>query len=171
MIRRSNKLTVALPFTALVAAGLLAATSTAAVAQTPPPQAAAPAEAAATQAPAAGSLTVTFSGIKTPTGAVMLALYDSQAAYDSGKATRREMIQATGDTVTITLTGLTPGSFAIKAFHDVNGDGKMGANPFGIPTEPYAFSNDAKGSMGPAKWDAAAFEVKAGDNTQTIHID
>jgi uncharacterized protein (DUF2141 family) len=118
-----------------------------------------------------GSLTVTFTGIKSPTGAVMVGLYDSQTAYEHGKAARQVRIVITGDSASQTIEGLPPGTYAIKAFHDVDGDGKMGANPFGIPTEPYAFSNDARGSMGPAKWAASAFEVKAGDNAQTIQID
>jgi uncharacterized protein (DUF2141 family) len=76
-----------------------------------------------------------------------------------------------GDVVEITFAPLKPGTYAIKAFHDLNGDGKMNTNPFGIPTEPYAFSNDASGVMGPPGWTDAAFEVKAGANRQTIDID
>ena len=68
------------------------------------------------------------------------------------------------------FTGLAPGRYAVKAFHDVNGDGKMAANPFGVPTEPYAFSNNAKGMMGPPKWTDAAFEVTAGQNTHVITL-
>ena len=131
----------------------------------------APASEASQNAAQSASLTVTFTGIKSPTGAVMVGVYDSQAGYDGGKAVRQVMITVDGDSATQTLEGLPPGTYAIKAFHDVDGDGKMGANPFGIPTEPYAFSNDAHGSMGPAKWPAAAFEVKAGENAQTITID
>ena len=134
-------------------------------------QEAAPAAEAPQETTQTASLTLTFTGIKSPTGAVMVGLYDSQAAYEGGKAVRQVMIMVDGDTATKTLEGLPPGTYAIKSFHDVDGDGKMGANPFGMPTEPYAFSNDAKGSMGPAKWGAAAFEVKAGDNAQTITID
>ena len=80
-------------------------------------------------------------------------------------------VAADGATIEERLPGLKPGRYAIRVFHDLDGDGKMGLNPFGVPTEPFAFSNDAKGMMGPASWDAAAFEVKAGDNVQTIHID
>ena len=125
----------------------------------------------AADAPGA-TLTVTLSGVKTATGAVMMSLAGSPEAYD-GKAAQagQAMIPVVGTSVSYTFTGLTPGRYAIKAFHDVNGDGKMGANPFGIPTEPYAFSNNAVGGMGPAKWDAASFDVKAGDNTHTITID
>ena len=121
---------------------------------------------------ATGTLTVTLEGVKTKTGAVMLSLSGTPESYD-GKApdAGQAMVPAINDVVTTTFTGLPPGRYAIKAFHDVNGDGKMGSNPFGMPTEPFAFSNNAHGVMGPAKWDAAAFEVKAGDNTHTIAID
>lgn len=119
-----------------------------------------------------GTLTVTFEGIKTKTGAVMLSLAGSPEAYDDkAPAAGQSMVPATSSAVTATFTGLAPGRYAIKAFHDVNGDGKMAANPFGMPTEPFAFSNNAHGVMGPAKWADASFEVKAGANTQTISID
>ena len=69
------------------------------------------------------------------------------------------------------ITGLAPGRYAIKAFHDVDGDGRMGTNPFGMPTEPYAASNNARGNMGPPAWSDAAFEVPAGETAQSITID
>jgi uncharacterized protein (DUF2141 family) len=52
----------------------------------------------------------------------------------------------------------------------VDGDGRMGTNPFGMPTEPYAASNNARGEMGPPAWSDAAFEV-SGETIQTITID
>lgn len=119
-----------------------------------------------------GTLTVTFEGVKTRTGAVMLSLAGSPEAYDNqAPAAGQAMVPATGETIIATFSGLAPGRYAIKAFHDVNGDGKMAANPFGMPTEPFAFSNNAHGVMGPAKWPDASFEVKAGANAQTISID
>ena len=57
----------------------------------------------------------------------------------------------------------------MRAFHDVNGDGRMNTNPFGMPTEPFAFSNNARGNMGPASWDRAEFAA-AGAVAQTIVI-
>ena len=120
----------------------------------------------------AGELTVTFQGLKAKTGAVMMSLVSSEDAYaDKAPVTAQAMAPVSGDTASTTFKGLAPGRYAIKAFHDVDGDGKMDANPFGMPTEPFAFSNNAHGNMGPAKWADAAFEVKAGANTQTIDID
>ena len=49
----------------------------------------------------------------------------------------------TGATVTVTLAAPAPGRYGIKMFHDVDGDGEMGTNIVGFPTEPFGFSNDA----------------------------
>ena len=126
----------------------------------------------ASRAAETSSLTVTFSGIKATTGAILFTVVNSEAAYgDKAPPTAQAMLPVTANTATKVFEGLAPGRYAIKAFHDVNGDGKMGANPFGIPTEPFAFSNNAVGNMGPAKWADASFEVKAGANTHSITID
>lgn len=120
---------------------------------------------------AATSVEVRFTGIKTPTGSIMFVLCDTEAAYNGKAAPVRALIAPVKDGVAAqTITGLTPGRYAIKAFHDVDGDGKMGENPFGMPTEPVAFSNNAKGNMGPAIWADAAFDVTPGTSVQTITI-
>lgn len=119
-----------------------------------------------------GDLTVTFQNLKAKTGAILLSVTASEDAYaDKAPATAQAAIPVSGDTASTTFKDLAPGRYAIKAFHDVNGDGKMGANPFGMPTEPFAFSNNAHGNMGPATWADAGFEVKAGANAQIIDID
>ena len=82
----------------------------------------------------------------------------------------RRWPRSPGTTADASFPGLAPGRYAIKAFHDVDGDGKMATNPFGMPTEPYAFSNDAVGNAGPAKWAAASFDVDAKALTHTITI-
>jgi uncharacterized protein (DUF2141 family) len=120
----------------------------------------------------AADLTLSFEGVKTSTGAVMAAVFASEDAYESGRApVAGRMIPVSGETASVTLTGLKPGRYAVKAFHDVDGDGKMNLNPFGAPTEPFAFSNNAVVAMGPPKWSAAAFEVTVAGAVQTIRID
>ncbi|MDI1327629.1 MAG: DUF2141 domain-containing protein [Brevundimonas sp.] len=117
--------------------------------------------------PAESSLVLTFeTGART--GSVMVALYDSGTAYDGGPAVARMAIPASGPVVA-RFENLPAGDYAVKAFHDVNGDGQLNTNPFGLPTEPYAFSNNAVGNMGPARWDAARFPV-SGETAQTITI-
>ena len=105
------------------------------------------------------------------TGMVMVALYDSASAFDGGSArpVAATAVSASGSRVVATFENLPAGDYAMKAFHDVNGDGEMNTNPFGMPTEPYAFSNNAVGNMGPARWDRAHFAV-SGETAQTISI-
>ena len=115
-------------------------------------------------------LDLRFTGIETPSGAIMAVVFANEADYAAGKPVRALMIPAKGATAAQIVAGLAPGRYAIKAFHDVDGDGQMGANPFGQPTEPFAFSNNAPANMGPAPWSAAAFDIGAGTTVQTITI-
>ena len=101
-------------------------------------------------------------------GTIMLAVFDSAGAYDGGQPVAAEMIRVGRGQTEVTLD-LPAGDYGMKAFHDVNDDGEMNTNPFGMPTEPYAFSNNAVGNMGPANWERAKFEV-SGPTTQSISI-
>ena len=101
----------------------------------------------------------------------MVALFDSEAAYSGGQPVQAVRIAASAGSVQTVFAGLKPGRYAIKAFHDLNGDGKLNANPFGAPTEPFAFSNNAKANMGPPSWGEAVFTVTAGANAQSIVIE
>lgn len=118
--------------------------------------------------PAGSNLTLTFE-TGAETGAVMVALFDSEAAYESGQPVRHTRLDVAAGERVAAFADLPAGEYAAKAFHDVDGDGTMDVNPFGMPTEPYAFSNNAVGNMGPARWDRAHFAVE-GETAQTIRI-
>ena len=117
--------------------------------------------------PAGDTVTLTFE-TGASTGTVMISLYNSETAYSGGEPVASKAIPAFGPVVAVFET-LPAGDYAVKAFHDVNGNGRMDTNPFGMPVEPYAFSNNARGNMGPAGWDRAHFAVN-GNTAQTIQI-
>lgn len=121
----------------------------------------------ATPLASASDLTVNVEGIAQAKGKINLGLFDA-ATYDGNGAVNGAILTVEGDSVTTVFEGLAPGEYAIKLYHDVNDDGEMNTNPFGMPTEPFAFSNDAKGRFGPAKWEAAKFTVEADGTTHTI---
>jgi uncharacterized protein (DUF2141 family) len=123
-------------------------------------------------APAAATdLTVTFNVTDVPTGQIMLSLYDNEAAHDGdGQPVRGAAVAVKDGKAVATFAGLAPGRYAIKAFHDIDGDGKMGSTPFGMPTEPFAFSNDAQPQGGPARWSASNFAVDGDKAATTITI-
>lgn len=117
---------------------------------------------------AANRLTFTFE-TGAETGAVLVALYDGQDAYEADVPARLARVDVAAGQRAAVFENLPAGAYGMKAFHDLNGDGEMNVNPFGMPIEPYAFSNNAVGNMGPAKWDRARFEV-SGATAQTIRI-
>ena len=130
----------------------------------------------AAPAPAASSvkadLTLTFKIRSFQKGALMIAIFDSEAAYmNGGQPVRVLKLDVTSDTVGAVVQGLVPGRYGIKLFHDLNGDGKLAMNMFGIPTEPVAFSNNAKINMRAPNWAEAGFDLPASGAAQTIDID
>jgi uncharacterized protein (DUF2141 family) len=128
------------------------------------------AAAALASAPAlAADVTFDFD-VAAPTGRVMVALFNNEANYGGeGQPVRYAMIDAAGASRQVRFEDLPDGDYAMRAFHDVDGDGKMKTNPFGMPIEPFAFSNNAAGNMGPASWERAKFAA-TGAVVQTISL-
>lgn len=118
---------------------------------------------------ASGALTVQLAGLESQ-GAVMIQLFASEAGYTGGQAADARRVVVDAATEEARFEGLAPGQYAIRLFHDVNGDGQFNTNPFGIPLEPFAFSNNASGSFGPASWSQAVFALSAGENTHAIAV-
>jgi len=121
----------------------------------------------AAETAATGRLTLTLD-LGADSGRVMIALFDCEADYNRNAPVRQTMVEASGPRVAV-FDDLPAGRYAAKLFHDVDGDGRMATNPFGLPVEPYAFSNNAVGNMGPASWDRAALEV-SGPVEQVIRL-
>ena len=115
----------------------------------------------------ASDLTINIEGIQDAGGTINLGLFDEET-YKGDGAVNGANLTVEGDAVTVTFEGLEPGEYAVRLYHDVNDDGEMNTTPFGMPTEPYAFSNDARGRFGPAKWKAAKFTLTADGGVHTI---
>jgi uncharacterized protein (DUF2141 family) len=116
----------------------------------------------------ATKLSLTVTGIKDAKGALMIAVFD-EAGYGKDKSVAAAAVPVTALTAS-TVFDLPPGKYGIKLFHDVDGDGKMATNPFGMPIEPFGFSNNAPAQFGPATWMDAAFDVPAAGATHAITL-
>jgi uncharacterized protein (DUF2141 family) len=108
----------------------------------------------------AGDLVVRIDNVKRADGQIKVALFDGAATFLK-KPARVADAPATAGATTVTFKDLPPGDYALSVYHDANADGKMDRNPAGIPIEPYAFSKDAQGFMGPPAFDAAKLVVPA----------
>ncbi len=112
------------------------------------------------------NLTVQVSGFKSNVGTVKVGLYNSESTFL--KSTCKRMSSAIAkNQAEITFQGIEKGEYAVSLYQDENGNGKLDTNFMGIPKEAYASSNNAKGFMGPPKYQEAKFIV---DKNQTITI-
>lgn len=124
---------------------------------------------AAAPAASAETLNIDITNIQSATGKVFVALFDANG-FSANKSLQGAVAEVSGETVRVSFEGVAPGTYGIKLFHDVNGNGKLDRNLIGIPSEPYGFFNDAPVRMGPPSWADAAFEHGAASTVQTITL-
>lgn len=105
-----------------------------------------------------GELTVSIVGLKSAEGQVQVALFDSEKAFLQipFKAGVAAIEQSEGHWQ---VKGLQCGSYAVAIYHDRNNNGKLDRNILGIPVEPYGFSNNARGVLGPPSFSDARFDI------------
>lgn len=99
-----------------------------------------------------------------------ISLHDSAATYATAQPVASQTAPMRNGVAQVVFLGLPPGRYALRAFADENGNTKLDTNMLGIPTERLGFSNDAKGTMGPPGFDAAALPVEATDVATAIHL-
>lgn len=103
---------------------------------------------------------VEITGARNDKGQVSCALFASGGGFpgkvESAVAHAHSAI-SNGSAV-CEFSDIAPGRYAVSVFHDENSNGKMDTNFIGMPKEGVGSSNDAKGHMGPPKFDAAAFQ-------------
>jgi uncharacterized protein (DUF2141 family) len=102
-------------------------------------------------------------------GRIAVALYrDADSFRKSENPVRTMMLTRTGNVTSAFVANLPPGRYVIAAFQDTDGDGKLSKGSFGIPREPFGFSNGARARFGLPAFDAAAFELTPAGATQRV---
>jgi uncharacterized protein (DUF2141 family) len=121
-----------------------------------------------------GTIKVVIEDVLAGQGQVRVALEKNAKDFDSGSFDTPKYLSrvedAKGDSVSVTFPAVPYGTYAIKVFQDLNGDGKLKTGFMGAPEEPWGFSNDATGFMGPADFSDAKFELDAPELELTIHL-
>jgi len=109
----------------------------------------------------ATELKVEISGVQSDSGKVTVTLYTDAGTFLKSGIGETTSAAASAGKVIITLAGLNPGTYAVAAHHDEDGDGEMAKNLFGVPKEGYGFSNNAPATFGPPDFRDAAFRLDA----------
>lgn len=91
-------------------------------------------------------------------GNMMVAVYNNEGDfmkkhYDVKKA------KITGKEVVVVFENVKPGEYAVTLFQDLNENLKLDTNLIGMPKEPYGFSNNVMGNMGPPSFEQAKVKV------------
>ena len=106
-----------------------------------------------------------------PEGRLAIAVYgDAESFRQNRNPVRTLMVDRSGPVTRTNLQGLGPGRYVIAVFQDLDGNGTLSTGAFGIPKEPFGFSNDARVRFGPPSFDAAAITVGASGGAQRITL-
>ena len=121
----------------------------------------------------AETLTITIADIRESEGRLMIQVANSEKGFEFSEDSAApppvaisQLAEAGEMTFEVTLP---PGVYGARVLHDLNGNGKVDSNFVGMPKEPWAFSNNATGRLGPAKWQDAKFEI-SGDTAVEIRL-
>jgi uncharacterized protein (DUF2141 family) len=131
----------------------------------------------------AGELRVTITDVRSDSGELLIGLYETAEGFlaaianaeTSGiMADRNRLIgvamRARPGPQQAVFARLPPGRYAVIVVHDENDNGRLDANVFGVPTEGYGFSNDARGFLSAPSFDAAAITIGNADASIAISL-
>jgi uncharacterized protein (DUF2141 family) len=127
----------------------------------------------ATGASAEGTATlvVRVEKISPAGGDLRVAVYTEQSyPDDNADPVKDAVVPAKPPETTVTISGLTPGVYAVKMFQDANRNGTFDMSWLGLPLEKYGFSNDAHPVFTEPGFDRTKFTLPAGTTTITVHL-
>jgi uncharacterized protein (DUF2141 family) len=103
---------------------------------------------------------VHFSDISYPGGELIVCLA-TEAQFMHGCLQEKSVDFSGGDSIRVVFENVEPGTYAISAFHDINGNSKLDYRDlFHIPAEAFGFSKNPKLFLGPPKFKQCCFEIK-----------
>ncbi|MCH8491096.1 MAG: DUF2141 domain-containing protein [Oceanicaulis sp.] len=112
-----------------------------------------------------GRVSLEITGLVDAGGEIAAALYSQDGRWLGPDPVAAQRTPAEGGEMTMVFEDLPPGRYAAAIYQDVNVNGEMDTGFMGIPSEPYGFTAGARARFGPPSFDAAAFEVAAGQET------
>ena len=126
--------------------------------------------AALTAAACAGDLTLEISAPTERQGVVLAAVFNNAEGFPQGKPLVTATAQLVQGKAILLFANLPKGDYAATAFLDGNSNMKLDTNLFGIPTEPYGFSRDARNLAGPPPFANAVFRIEDGAEQQMFEL-
>lgn len=113
-------------------------------------------------------LKLVIKGIDDIKGSMYIAVFDNKESFpDFGKQLVEKVLPVDSKTLNYTFKDLPDSDYAVAIFHDKNNNGKLDKNAFGIPLEPYGFSQNARARFSAPPFNDAKIVL---DGNQSIEI-
>ena len=116
-------------------------------------------------------LMITVTNIETAVGNMRVGIYKSEGFPNEGKTYKNKIykISKTG-AITLKVKDLPYGKYAVAIFQDENKNNKLDASFFGIPKEPFAFSNNIKPRFSAPSYEDCEITYSATNNKIKVNL-
>jgi uncharacterized protein (DUF2141 family) len=123
--------------------------------------------------PAKSAVGVMFeiSGLRADTGHLCVAVFAGAAGFpNTDRAEQTQRLEVEGDRMQVEVHLREGEPQAVAVFQDIDGNGRLSKNLLGIPVEPYGFSRNARGALGPPRFDSASIVVPVEPDELSIRL-
>ncbi|MBE7640218.1 DUF2141 domain-containing protein [Salegentibacter sp. BLCTC] len=104
-----------------------------------------------------GTITVNVDNLSSEEGVVYFGLF-TEANFLKKEPLKGEVTLIKNGIAKVSFTEVPPGTYAISAYHDKNGNERMDFDTNGVPQENYGISNNQINLYGPPLWEDAKFQ-------------
>lgn len=118
--------------------------------------------------PTSFSLTITINGFSSNEGKASVAIYRVSDDFPGAKSQYKgKVVLIENKKAIVIFENLPKAKYAAAVYHDKNKNGILDKNMFGVPTEKYGFSNNARETFSAPSFESAAVNL---DKNKSIAI-
>lgn len=103
-----------------------------------------------------GTLSLEIKNIKNTQGKIRVTVFNKKKNFLKKGKEFPVNITNTGN-ISVDLDDISFGNCAVSVYHDLNNNGELDVNFFGVPEEPYGFSNNVRPKFRAPKYDESTF--------------
>ena len=112
-------------------------------------------------------LKITVNNFKNIKGKLQVCLTDNKEDFLK-QCDYAKTVAVTNNTISLKIANIKTGVYSVSLFHDENNNGVLDTKGlFGIPSEPYGFSNNPRTTFGPPSFENCTFLI---DGDKQIYI-
>ena len=116
-------------------------------------------------------LTLIIKNLASTTAPVIIGVYVSQNKFpDPNDQFKKYKFKPNGKDFIVKINNFNYGTYALALYQDLNRNGRIDKDIFGIPTEPYAFSNNYRPVIEAPKFRDCKFDYSSKNNNMTISM-